>query len=75
MERDISSVTILRERDVAAGIEFALVPSKPRSQWSACSLVGFWADKSDRCWFVVREKYCTMADKPWLKPTSEQAGY
>jgi len=23
----------------------------------------------------VREKYCTMADKSWLKPTSEQADF
>ena len=38
----------------------------------ACSLVGFWTDKSDWCWFVVREKHCWLADKPWLKPTSEQ---
>jgi len=42
---------------------------------SAWSLVGFWADKPGWCWIVVRGKYCTMADKPWLKPTSEQAGY
>jgi len=40
---------------------------------SAWSLVGFWADKPGWCWIVVRGKYCTMADKPWLKPTSEQA--
>jgi len=39
----------------------------------ACSLVGFWTDKPGWCWFVVREKYYTMADKPWLKLTSEQA--
>jgi len=42
-------------------------------RYAACSLVGFWADKPDWCWFVVREKYCIMIDKPWLKPTSEQA--
>ena len=36
----------------------------------ACSLVSFWADKPGWCWFVMREKYCIMADKPWLKPTS-----
>jgi len=40
---------------------------------SACSLVGFWADKPGRCWFVVREKHCWLADKPWLKPTNEHA--
>ena len=39
----------------------------------ACSLVGFWADKSGWCWFLVRGKHCQLADKPWLKPTSEQA--
>ena len=39
----------------------------------AYSLVGFWTDKSGWCWFVVREKHGTMTDKPWLKPTSEQA--
>jgi len=42
---------------------------------SACSLVGFWADKPGWCWFVVRGKHCWLADKPWLKPTSEQPGY
>ena len=26
----------------------------------------FWADKPGWCWFVLREKYCTMTDKPWL---------
>ena len=30
--------------------------------YTACSLVGFWADKSGWCWFVVREKHCTIAD-------------
>ena len=45
----------------------------PRSNtYSACSLVGFWNDKPGWCWFVVREKHCWLADKPWLKPTSEQ---
>ena len=38
----------------------------------ACSLVGFWTDKPDWCWFVVREKHCWLADKLWLKSTSEQ---
>jgi len=33
-----------------------------------CSLVGFWVDKSDWYWFVVRGKYYWLADKPWLKP-------
>jgi len=42
---------------------------------SACSLVGFWADRPGWCWFVVREKHCWLVDKPWLKPTSEQADY
>ena len=42
---------------------------------SACSLVGFWADKSGWCWFVVRGKYYTMTDKSWLKPTNEQPKY
>ena len=32
-----------------------------------------WLDKSGWCWFIVRGKYCIMANKPWLKPTSEQA--
>ena len=41
---------------------------------TACSLVGFQANKSGQCWFVMREKHCWLADKPWLKPTSEQAG-
>ena len=36
------------------------------------SLVGFWADKPSWCWFIVKEKYCTMTDKLWLKPISEQ---
>jgi len=31
---------------------------------SACSLVGFRVNKSDWFWSVVREKYCTMTDKP-----------
>jgi len=39
----------------------------------ACSLVGFWVDKPGWCWFAVRGKHCIMADKSWLKPTSEQA--
>ena len=39
---------------------------------SACSLVGFWADKPGWYWFVVRGKHCCLADKHWLKPTSEQ---
>ena len=39
----------------------------------AYSLVGFWANKSGWCWFIVRGKHCWLADKPWLKPTSEQA--
>ena len=42
--------------------------------YSACSLVGFWADKPGWCWFVMREKHCWLADKPWLNPTSKQAG-
>ena len=42
---------------------------------SACSLVGFWADKPCWCWFVVRGKHCWLVDKPWLKPTSEHAEY
>jgi len=42
-------------------------------KYSACLLVGFWADKPGWCWFVVREKHCWLIDKPWLKPTSEQA--
>jgi len=37
----------------------------------ACSLVDFWADKPGWCWFVVKEKHCWLADKSWLKPTSE----
>jgi len=41
--------------------------------YTACSLVGFWADKPGLYWFAVRGKYGTMADKFWLKPTSEQA--
>jgi len=40
---------------------------------SACSLVGFWANKLDWCWFVVRGKHYWLADKPWLKPINEQA--
>ena len=40
---------------------------------SACSLVGFWANKLGWCWFVVREKHYWLVDKSWLKPTSEQA--
>jgi len=39
------------------------------------SIVGFWADKPGWCWFVMRKKYCWLADKPWLKPTGEQAEY
>ena len=42
-------------------------------QYPACSLVGFWVDRPGWCWFVVREKHCIMANKPCLKPTSEQA--
>ena len=42
-------------------------------QYSACSLVGFWADEFGWCWFIVRGKHCWLTDKPWLKPTSEQA--
>jgi len=34
----------------------------------------FWADKLGWCWFVVREKYCNMTDKLWLKPINNQAG-
>ena len=48
--------------------------SRPYSTLPACSLVGFWADKPSWCWFAVRGKHCWLADKPWLKPTSEQAG-
>jgi len=40
---------------------------------STYSLVGFWADKPGWCWFVVRGKHYWLADKPWLKPTSEHA--
>ena len=40
---------------------------------TTCSLIGFWADKPGWCWFVVRGKHCWLADKPWLKPTSEHA--
>ena len=46
-----------------------------RHRQSARLLVGFSADKFGWCWFVVREKYCWLVDKPWLKPTSEQAKY
>jgi len=53
-----------KEKTVKAGTLFIL---------TACSLVGFWANKSDWCWFVVRGKHCWLSDKPWLKPTSEQA--
>jgi len=38
-------------------------------------MVGFWDDKLGWCCFVVRGKHCWLADKPWLKPTSEQAEY
>ena len=41
----------------------------------ACSLVGFLANKPGWCWFGVRGKHCWLTDKPWLKPTSEQANY
>ena len=41
----------------------------------ARSLISFWADKPGWYWFVVRGKHCIMTDKPWLKPTSEQADY
>ena len=44
-----------------------------KKQKRACSLVDLWADKPGWCWFVVREKYYWLADKPWLKPISEQA--
>ena len=27
------------------------------------------------CWFVVRDKHCWLADKLWLKPTSEHASF
>ena len=43
------------------------------SSYAVCSLVGFWTDKPDRYRFVVREKYYTMAEKPWLKSINEQA--
>ena len=46
-----------------------------KTSQSACLLVGFWADKSGWCWFVVRGKHCWLADKPWLKPINEQAKY
>jgi len=36
-----------------------------------CSRVGSWADKSDWYWFIMRKEYCWLADKSWLKPTSE----
>jgi len=48
---------------------------KLNNTYSACSLVGFWADKLGWCWFVVRGKHYWLANKPWLKPTSEQADY
>jgi len=41
-----------------------VIPEQQNAQChSACSLVSFWADKPGSCWFVVREKYYTMADK------------
>ena len=39
----------------------------------ACSLVDFWTDKVGWCWFIVKEKYCWLTDKFWLKPINKQA--
>ena len=41
--------------------------------WIIWDFVSLWLDKPGCCWFVGRGKHCTMADKPWLKPTSEHA--
>ena len=75
MDTHISWLALQKRKKLSLLYSRNIIFSRPRKQKSpqpAYSLIGFWVNKLGWCWFVVKEKYCWLTDKSWLKPSNDE---